>query len=483
MAESSENNKTAKDKLTKQQDSSDQLSDEFADRQDELIDDEDAIERLLMDNAFDSPDQDEEDEFAEIDELISERFENTEERNADEFVDDQTDETVPPPPGAPRQEKNENGLDEFIEIDEFAEDEDASPADQDSIEEYDDSTDDDERHADESYLMADFDISADEPEFDSDRQEERAFFPDQNSEPAEQPVAESSGAIADLTAAMKALETRLAHLQDEQHRLGEQLLSFEGKEPDAALAGELDGIGSEQKKFQRRLTALEQRKPMLAYTALAMAIVALLVGAGLGFVALSADSRVADLTETVVSLEDQVDAWMAKSKGADGIAAIKTRLDRMDMEVANFSARLSAIDQQLEKASGQNDGDGLRDRIDQLNDRSMQTASVVEALQQKMDRLEKNQNGVARKSNQKAAVSKQDWKVNLVSFKQEWYAKRKAAEFVKQGVPAEVTKVEIKGETWYRLRVKGFDSKYEAAAYAAKVKKRLNLASVWVTKD
>jgi cell division protein FtsN len=82
----------------------------------------------------------------------------------------------------------------------------------------------------------------------------------------------------------------------------------------------------------------------------------------------------------------------------------------------------------------------------------------------------------------KKTVVKAKWVVNLVSFKQEWYAKRKAEEFEKKGIPAKVEQVKIKGKQWFRLRVKGFKSKYEAAAYAVKVKKILNLSSVWVTK-
>jgi cell division protein FtsN len=74
------------------------------------------------------------------------------------------------------------------------------------------------------------------------------------------------------------------------------------------------------------------------------------------------------------------------------------------------------------------------------------------------------------------------WMVNLVAFKQEWYAQRKAAEFDKKGIPAKVIQVEVNGQTWFRLTVKGFKSKSEAAAYAVKVKKILNLSSTWITK-
>jgi hypothetical protein len=46
-----------------------------------------------------------------------------------------------------------------------------------------------------------------------------------------------------------------------------------------------------------------------------------------------------------------------------------------------------------------------------------------------------------------------------------------------------MNKVEAKGEVWYRLSVDGFESQYEATAYAARAKKTLNLDSAWISKN
>ncbi len=70
------------------------------------------------------------------------------------------------------------------------------------------------------------------------------------------------------------------------------------------------------------------------------------------------------------------------------------------------------------------------------------------------------------------------WGVNLVAFKQEWFAKSKAAEFARLGVFAEV--VPVPG-SMYRLRVGGFKSKGEANANKERIKNALNLDSVWVS--
>ncbi|MGZ5009819.1 MAG: SPOR domain-containing protein [Methylobacter sp.] len=82
-------------------------------------------------------------------------------------------------------------------------------------------------------------------------------------------------------------------------------------------------------------------------------------------------------------------------------------------------------------------------------------------------------------SKQTATVGK--WGVNLVAFKQEWFAKSKAAEFARMGIFAEVIPVHEKNATMYRLRVEGFKSKAEAFSNSDRIKKALNLDSVWVS--
>jgi hypothetical protein len=70
------------------------------------------------------------------------------------------------------------------------------------------------------------------------------------------------------------------------------------------------------------------------------------------------------------------------------------------------------------------------------------------------------------------------WGVNLVAFKQEWFAKSKAAEFARQGILAEV--IPIPGNM-YRVRVGGFKSKAEANANKGRIQSALNLGNVWVS--
>jgi hypothetical protein len=80
----------------------------------------------------------------------------------------------------------------------------------------------------------------------------------------------------------------------------------------------------------------------------------------------------------------------------------------------------------------------------------------------------------------KKAVAPVNWTVQLAAYKEEWYAKSKAAEFKQKGVPVEVVTGDVNNTAWYRLRVRGFKNKGEAVSYAARIKKALNLSSVTV---
>lgn len=78
------------------------------------------------------------------------------------------------------------------------------------------------------------------------------------------------------------------------------------------------------------------------------------------------------------------------------------------------------------------------------------------------------------------ALAPSSWVVQLAAYKQESYAKSQAAGFKQKGVPVEVVSGDVNNTAWYRLRVGGFKNKGEAASYAARIKKSLNLSSVSV---
>jgi len=78
------------------------------------------------------------------------------------------------------------------------------------------------------------------------------------------------------------------------------------------------------------------------------------------------------------------------------------------------------------------------------------------------------------------AQSAADWSVNLTAYKELSYAKSKAAKFIQKGIPVKVIAVDMNNTTWYRLKVGGFNNKEKATTYADKIKKSLNLNTVSV---
>lgn len=76
--------------------------------------------------------------------------------------------------------------------------------------------------------------------------------------------------------------------------------------------------------------------------------------------------------------------------------------------------------------------------------------------------------------------AKPGWFVNLVSFRQRSDAEQQALQLIKKGVRTEIVEVEVDQSKWYRLRVGGFTRQEQAAAYAEKIKKPLQLDSIWV---
>ena len=82
-----------------------------------------------------------------------------------------------------------------------------------------------------------------------------------------------------------------------------------------------------------------------------------------------------------------------------------------------------------------------------------------------------------------AATRPATWSVNLAAYKNPSSAKNKAAKFLQKGVAVKVTADAKNKTTWYRLKVGGFKNKAQATAYSAKIKKSLNLKSVAVGND
>ena len=244
-------------------------------------------------------------------------------------------------------------------------------------------------------------------------------------------------------------------------------------EQDALTAEQLDVLQKEQRKLAKSLKENSSKPPMLTYIALGIAVLSLLTGGILGAMSMGSGSNVEELTELVATLEEEIEILTANNS--------KTGGKQMDEKIKLLIAKDEFLNNKLDEVSDASQSIFLKSVFDDLVKQSDLSKQDVTELKIKVDKLEQRKpSRVKKRIKTKKNIAKKGWIVNLVSFKQKWYAKNKLREFKNKGVTADLIQVKVKGETWYRLRVKGFKNKNEADGYAVKVKKTLNLGSVWV---
>lgn len=539
-----------------------------------MIEDDDAIDRLLMGNTFQADEQEKEpDEFADIDALLSSELDDKS-KNAgeiDEFGDD-IDDVIASLAINPKQQAEMvvEEVDEFADfadetelvqdiddvttpeltalesvadLDEFAEPvKEVTPSSTSSakssdeiegmaeIDEFSDASPAVDHSAD--FLMADFDISSDddivEPpvnaasaidEFADDAVAVPAGFSENQAveevggieepeAPAQQPLVDEFEETLPVTPApvapilekpvpaidhsseLAALTSQITVLKKQNQVFKQEMTEKAGKEELVKCLNEIDSLQTEQKKTKRAVDAVGNQKPVAAYVANGVAVAALLIGSGLGFQGFIAKSQVGELVQIIGKLQEQINN--APAKEAADQEMLRKQLDELTVansvtanQVAEISKALKGDGGSAPASSSVKAGGDVGKQLADLSNQDMQMGAAIEALQGKVSALEKGRLVVAapKVEKKKPEVVEENWAVNLIAFKQDWYAKRKAEEFAGKGVPAKVSRTESKGETWYRLSVDGFKSQYEAAGYAAKVKKTLNLDSVWVTRN
>lgn len=532
--------------------------DEGTEQQVGLIDDDDAIDRLLMGDAFAEQEYEEGDQKG-IDKLIGENAEKNQDSQVDfdEFGDDADDfmpdfqigseavqdiaiDEVEPFDVVDDEETVDlTALESVGEIDEFADDAPALPdfkvepiqskpdelAAMTEIDEFSDgavSFGSDKA----DFLLADFDISSDdeiEPSFEQAQpaDAEALLVPDSASpassydeigpdelaneatnievtkpepilavadeRPAQgidtQSLSEQGALIAKLTAELAGLNNHLNELK-KQHQHLKQQVQLKGNQEELHDCQEsIDILKTEQKKQKRSLDTLSSKKPVSAYVANAIGVLALIVAGGIGFQGYVTKVQLGQLVEFVGKLQTQINT--APVADAADKEMLRKQMDELTLANSVITNQLAELSKSLQGNGAQATG-GQGKQLEALGQQDMQMGAAIEALQAKVSALEKGKAPVAAAKPpvvKKKPVVQENWVVNLVAFKQDWYARRKAEEFAAKGVGATVIKADSKGEIWYRLVVDGFKSQYEAAAYAARVKKTLNLDSVWVAKN
>jgi cell division protein FtsN len=269
----------------------------------------------------------------------------------------------------------------------------------------------------------------------------------------------------------------------------------------SASNSDQDSISLLQKMLKAELESKIQSIRVYAYIAMVLGGAALMAAIGFGLIAHDAKKEASRLNELVSTL-GTASVQSSDNELNDIRAAIEQLNQRVDDIMAQLSSKapLSAeteinelTEDVAEKEKSQDLLKDLQARLAVMESKAlaaqaakpeaMRTDTIKPAVEEiskpvsasAKTKKTKPQKGASGKDNTTA-----DWSVNLIAYRQQGYAKSKAAEFGKKGVPVDVVDVKVGRDTWYRLCVGGFKNRNEAASYAAKVKKTLKLSSVWV---
>jgi cell division septation protein DedD len=252
-----------------------------------------------------------------------------------------------------------------------------------------------------------------------------------------------------------------------------------------ALPGEGNRLLPQREEVHRHMARLEtqaRNTRRLAYAAIALSLAAL--GGTLAVAYLNAQAR-AELSRLKV-----IQSVMEEDMGG-----LSEKLDRADHAAEESAAKLHPLaGERVEKPEGDtlaveapppppaepiqkaSPAPALADIKPSV--RPVRKTRVLPAKPSATRTLPKPSE--ASRAKPAAAEPHGQWSIHLASFKQIEDAKEKAAEYRKKGVSVKVTKVDIKQSTWYRLSVPGFKTKEAASTYSSRLKKQLRLNSFWI---
>ncbi len=321
------------------------------------------------------------------------------------------------------------------------------------------------------------------------------------------------------------------------HDLLRQQFSASATQPAANefLADELEMLAKEQKVLRRNIDNQNKKSPAMLYTALGLGVTGALLGVGVLTMSLMGSGELSELQEQSNTLQTELEAVKHNTTSVNpeeinaALSQLTVKIDALEKNALehNYAAQLEALQNTVNelktslanKAATQNpmnDAQAVKTMLPKaevvktdapvsappppapvatpVKPEVVAKTAALKPPKAAPPKVERPPRVVAEvvKPKPKAIAENESpapvppagrWVANLISFRQDWYAQGKAAEFARQGIYVQVVPVQVKGETWYRLRSNNFASKNEAQNFAAKAKRQLNLTSVWVADE
>jgi len=153
-----------------------------------------------------------------------------------------------------------------------------------------------------------------------------------------------------------------------------------------------------------------------------------------------------------------------------------------NIQVERLESRISTMEQR-----GDQNNKALKQQLDQLQ----QQVSALTGLLAKLTRKRPSPRSVKQAassirikptSTPIPAKIPTGWVVNLVSVDSHYAANKALARYKSQGISTEIFPTEIKGKTWYRLRIAGFASKRDATTQKILLADKFGIKDAWIQK-
>ncbi len=223
-----------------------------------------------------------------------------------------------------------------------------------------------------------------------------------------------------------------------------------------------------------------KKAAIITYTSLSFASIALLSTVVMGVIVSSMQTKISKLTELVSILEEDMSSIVGKNSDLE--------INNSDPSVEQLNQKTNGLPEQIEEqtqpppdiSENVKTEDVTKQATDnKANDEQQSKTPVLK--NKKSSEVSLNKVLAEKKGN--TAQPATSWSVNLNAYEDQSYAKSKAEKFIQKGIPVKVIAVNMNNAKWYRLKVGGFKNEEEATSYAAKIKKSLNLNTVFVGKN
>lgn len=289
------------------------------------------------------------------------------------------------------------------------------------------------------------------------------------------------------------LEAKIAALWTVQNEMKQQIAEIALQKTDAeplddmALLDLQSKEQNERKQLQDLVIRNQKKSSKLLYGIAGVSLLSLSIGGGLLAYGLGPLSDIKALSAKSLVVDQELAALktgMGATTGTEGesVAQLAEQVKNIRALLTGDKAVLAhGLHAGVSKSENKSEPKPAANQVES----APETPPATKTLHDIQSKEDKSIRVIAAVDKTAAPTKKTriQWVANLLSVRQDAYAKQKAAEFAKQGIATIVVPINIKGQTVYILRSNGFATQDQALAYATQAKKTLNLTSILVTPD